>query len=327
MPGPGSPTRALAFAAISVVVHLALALSFAALWHPPPVLASEPPKPKVTETEVLPLPPDDPADKEEASLADSHTQELSGSSAGQPTPPAEQPALPTPPPIPTSPAAPAALPTPVPTPASPPEPSPTPRPPPSATPSASPSASSSSAAPGPSPAPSSSGTGSGSGDGDGGGDQPVVVAPDLVARYTKFLVKYAEGAGDWATLPKGTLATLTVTLTVDATGRLSKTQDPLAGLTDVQPFVAKSIRNTVIAPELASKLALPAAVAGEKGGVVRAGTVKITLRVELDDVDNPSGKLALRHDYDEKARRGPSVLVLESGRRVTFRVQAIEVSP
>ncbi len=155
----------------------------------------------------------------------------------------------------------------------------------------------------------------------------MVVAPDLVARYTKFLVKYAEGAGDWSSLPKGTLATLTVTLTVDATGRLSKVQDPLAGLTDVQPFVAKTIRNTVIAPELTSKLALPADVAGEKGGIVRAGSVKITLRVELDDVDNPSGKLALRHEYDEKSRRGPSVLVLESGRRVTFRVQAVEVSP
>lgn len=311
------------FLVVSVGAHAALAAVLGALWHPPQVLAAEPHPPPATQWVIVEE--EDAKDEAKEEEAVSNTQELAGASKHDASP--EAPAATAPvktAPAPTAPAktAPPTKPHDPEVPAAPQVPAPTanPRPDLAAKASADPSAT-----PAATPAPAGSGAGDGRGPGDGSGEQEVVIAPDLVARFTKFLAKYAEGAGEWEKLPTGTLATFEIELTVGEGGKLVRGADPLAGVEGVPPAVAKAVRNTAIAPELNIKLALPPDKPGGDGGVVRPGKVRLKIKVALDDTDGAGKKVTLRFDYDQKARKGPSQLVLESGRRVRFDVEVVRV--
>ncbi len=114
---------------------------------------------------------------------------------------------------------------------------------------------------------------------------------------------------------------LELLLTLDGDGRLDRRTDPVARLPETKPtegptepmreVLVESLRKTVVS--LFGRLSLP-------GRPVGAGQVR--LRVSAIVTDVAPTKLTI----DGRAEVDPS-FTLESGRRVTFRLEVLEVVP
>lgn len=169
------------------------------------------------------------------------------------------------------------------------------------------------------PAPATSAAPAGGTDvGDGGGAAREK-APDLAARFTKELSRYAADIPGWTKVPSGSSHTATVTIELDDRGRVVVPKGLI--LPNVrEPELALSVQRTLSA--LVTKLALP-------GHPVRAGTMTVKIRATASDgAERPEGEeIKLETSYDPQTKVGKSSFSLRSGRAVTFEITVILVEP
>lgn len=155
----------------------------------------------------------------------------------------------------------------------------------------------------------------------GGPGEARAKAPDLAARLTKELPRYAADVSAWKTTAAGTSKALAFTLELDDDGKVVRPTEPSpAPPGEKEAALALSFDRTMRA--LVMKLALPDLP-------VQAGLLKVTVRAIV--IDGPAREvgddLELSFAYDGPARKGVGTFVLRSGRTVAFHVEVTSVEP
>lgn len=167
-------------------------------------------------------------------------------------------------------------------------------------------------------------SGSGSGDAPSAAAAPAEArekAPDLAARFTKELPRYAADIESWADADAGESEELAFEITLSETGRVVRPEsEPPLPAGPRESALTTSLRRAASA--LVTKLALP-------GEPVGAGVLRLKVRAKITDgPQRPAGdEIELAFSYDGATRRGLGTFTLRSGRSVTFVVVVAAVQP
>ncbi|NUP14500.1 MAG: hypothetical protein HOW73_51375 [Polyangiaceae bacterium] len=171
------------------------------------------------------------------------------------------------------------------------------------------------------------GTGGGTASGNGTAGTSVDAAttarekaPDLAARFTKELPRYAADIEGWTTLTVGTLPATEFTIELGDDGRVVRPTEEQKPPDEKRAALTLSVTRTL--RSLVTKLALP-------GLPVQAGSLRVKVKATISDgAPREAGdEIELSFTYDGKARKGAGTFVLRSGRTVTFDVEVVAVEP
>lgn len=148
------------------------------------------------------------------------------------------------------------------------------------------------------------------------GGPRVEHAPDLAARFTKELPRWAADVPAWQTASEGFTLERTVTIRLDETGHVDRSA--ASTKPEEEDALLSSIERTLRA--LVTKLELPDHPVG-------AGTLVVQVRATVHDVPprEEGDEIALAFEYDKKQRNGKGTFTKRNGRSVEFTTKVVEV--